>query len=291
MATAARGIGLALAVLGLASGWAYLNLDSGGTPATSTWVVDVNGQDAHRVGPGDSPSFAPDGRLLGSDSEGNLIKIAAGYEPHIDTGGDAAQPAISPTGRIVAYTAYWPDQYSELSLGIALIPATGGTGRPLTHYGSDPAWSPNGRWIAFTTTPPSDTLAGGSRSPGIWMIGVDGTDLHLLIKIDDPIDANPTFDPSGQRIAFAMRGDIYTINTNGNQLRQLTHTGHNQQPAWAPSGGHIAFIHACHGIWLVNPNGSDVTPIAHTNGATDPTWAPNSARLAYERYGPTGCPA
>ena len=121
------------------------------------------------------------------------------------------------------------------------------------------------------------------------MIRADGTDLQRLIKLSDPSTANPTFDASGHRIAFAMRGDIYTINTSGNQLRRLTHTGHDQQPAWAPNGTLIAFIHACQGIWLVNPNGSQVTRIAHTNGATDPAWAPDSARLAYQINGHPTC--
>jgi Tol biopolymer transport system component len=274
-----------LLVVVVAAGWFGLTFGAGDDP-TSTHVVDLNGHDAHEVAAAESPSFTPDGRLLGGDANWNLITIAPPNGPRIATGDLGQEPAMSPNRRTVAYTRCWPDQFSAICGGISLVPANGGTGRPLTDFGDNPAWSPDGRWIVFATMPSSSDTWPSSHLSGIWVIHADGTGRHLLIKLSDPSDANPTFDPSGQWIAFSMNGDIYTINTSGNQLRQLTHTGHDVQPAWAPNGTVIAFIHACRGIWLVNPAGNRATRIPNTNRATDPTWAPTSTRLAYEINGP-----
>jgi hypothetical protein len=277
-----------------------------GWPATTVWVVGVDGRGAHEVATDNSPSFTPDGRLVGGGGPPEFVGIRRGTQPQIGVGGYGDEPAISPNGREIAYgvcSFVCNGGYD----GIGVIAVSGGTSRTLTQWGDNPAWSPNGQWIVFSAPGSSNCcpvaygpLPVPSLGNGVWMIRADGTDLHRLINFgglpadtkpsnSNPSTANPTFDPSGQRIAFSMNGDIYTINTSGDQLRRLTSTGHNMQPTWAPNGTRIAFIHACQGIWLVTPNGSDVTPIPNTAGATDPAWAPDSARLAYEINGHPTC--
>ena len=64
-------------------------------------------------------------------------------------------PQISPDGRSVAYVVTTTDKArNSRSNQIWLVPAAGGAPRQLTSTGSNdrPRWSPDGRWLAFTST-------------------------------------------------------------------------------------------------------------------------------------------
>ena len=65
-------------------------------------------------------------------------------------------------------------------------------------------------------------------------------------------DANwvryPTISPDGSRIAFAYRGDLWTIPVAGGDAEQLTtHDGLETRPIWSPDGSQIAFASDRHG--------------------------------------------
>lgn len=52
----------------------------------------------------------------------------------------------------------------------------------------------------------------------------------------------PAISPNGEAIAFAYKGDIYTVPAKGGRATQLTtHPAHDTQPVWSPDGTKIAF--------------------------------------------------
>src|SRR5689334_14052890 len=55
--------------------------------------------------------------------------------------------------------------------------------------------------------------------------------------------ARATFPGSGGRIAFVRGGDIWTMNGDGSDQRNLTNTPAQDEnhPAWSPDGATIAF--------------------------------------------------
>src|SRR6476659_2331199 len=68
-----------------------------------------------------------------------------------------------------------------------------------THLGSTPAWSPDGRRIAFTG-------AGGiTTQPEIFSMAADGTHLRRLTHnaLDD---SSPAYAPGGHRLVFTRTG-------------------------------------------------------------------------------------
>ncbi|MDX6307678.1 MAG: TolB protein [Nocardioidaceae bacterium] len=103
--------------------------------------------------------------------------------------------------------------------------------------------------------------------------------------------------PSSQvngRIAFATEGDhsqIYTVNPDGSDQRQLTHASNGVQvdaPDWSPDGSQIAYSSDASGfgdVWVMNANGSNQRAIAHTEGWDyyQPRWSPDGSQFAVVR--------
>lgn len=113
-----------------------------------------------------------------------------------DLGGHIEGAALSPDGTQVAFTYDTTDlDSSARTTQIHVVDLTTGRHRPLTDdpAGSyDPAWSPDGQWIAYTSR------QGGGTS--IWAMRADGTNRQRLT--DGAPARGPAWSPDGDRLAF-----------------------------------------------------------------------------------------
>ena len=106
--------------------------------------------------------------------------------------------------------------------------------------------------------------------------------------------------PSGQRIAFAVSqfdaatqeqiDDIYAVDRNGMNVKRLTAArGVDDQPAWSPAGGRIAYRHAETGaradIWIMDADGANAVNLTADFPATSrqsaPAWSADGSRIAF----------
>jgi len=158
----------------------------------------------------------------------------------------------------------------------------------------DPAWSPNGKRIAF------------DRDGHIFTMRADGTHLKKLTKgkhfHGKPFqDAGPAWSPSGKRLVFWRRyetsklpSDLFTIRSDGTDLQELKTPDLDEfDPTWSPKGNRIAFTARealgasttqTPGIYTMRPNGGDVM-LEHEAHALRAglDWSPNAKRLAFSR--------
>jgi Tol biopolymer transport system component len=166
----------------------------------------------------------------------------------------------------------------------------------------DPKVSPDGR-IVFSRT--IRTLPGQSIS-AIFAANIDGTGLTQVTDggPGGSSDIEPTFYPSGRRIAFVrvggpsdpeQRGHLYSIATDGTGLRSLTSgLAEVRTPAVSPTGSQIAFEcrHFRNGLefsWehicSIRPDGShrrDLTPrFKDGQPAIDPDFSPSGGMIAF----------
>jgi len=171
--------------------------------------------------------------------------------------------------------------------------ADGSAERPLTQPGSlnyNPAWSPRGDWIAFTSE-----RAGPAN---LFRMHPDGSDVERLTD-DAAYDDQAAFSPDGRQIAFVSTraagfANLWVLDLATRKARALTTgRGGDFRPAWSPDGHWIAFssdrdsnFPTAKGRWerlqlvdiyLIHPDGSGLKRISqHGNFCGNPKWTTDS---------------
>lgn len=105
-------------------------------------------------------------------------------------------------------------------------------------------------------------------------------------------DIDAAWSPDGSRLAFVSdRGgqwDIWTMNPDGSDVRQLTNTGSRElHPRWSPDGTRLAFrTFSSSGsyIWTVNADGSGATPVSELGNLALPSWSPDGSRIVFMEW-------
>lgn len=204
-----------------------------------------------------------------------------------------AQPDWSPDRTEVVYTANADDEATGAWRLWVLDVATGAT-RPLTAGPADyePEWRADGQWIVFTRIERTDGVP--TRS-AIVAIAPDGSGEHTLLALDSTSYGllNPSWSPSGDRIAFTLSSnlfgsELYVMNADGSGARKLfDHPGwHDIDPVWSPDGRYIAFASgtaARHDIWLIDLVRGVAGAIVQ-QPAWDlrrPAWSPDGAWIVF----------
>jgi eukaryotic-like serine/threonine-protein kinase len=154
-----------------------------------------------------------------------------------------------------------------------------------------PAWSPDGKQIAFIS--PCRERKDSYEGASIYIINANGSG-KIALPASAYGDFDPAWSPDGKRLAFTSLRDryqqIYTIDLVTKEVTRLTNTPaevNTRLPAWSPDGSKIAFTEKRIGvlqIWMIGADGSDPVQ-AVRNGTTYndflPAWSPDGTLLFY----------
>ena len=84
----------------------------------------------------------------------------------------------------------------------------------------------------------------------------------------------PAISPDGNTIAFAYKGDLYSVSVNGGEARQLTtHAAFDSHPVWSPDSKKIAFQSNREGsldIFVIDAKGGAPTRLTTNSGSETP---------------------
>ncbi len=205
----------------MAAGLYLLDLDQGRFQAVSTRGTNF------------APSFSPDGKKLAfcSTMDGNseiYLANSDGKNVHRLTFNSAIDtaPSWSPTNREIAFTS---DRSGTPQ--IYIMDAEGTNVRRVSfggNYFDKPAWSPTG-----------DRIVCASRVENIFDLYVLNLRTKAFTKLTESNARNesPSWSPDGRHIVFAsnLKGgtQVFAIDIDGTNLRQLTFTATNKLPDWS----------------------------------------------------------
>ena len=200
-----------------------------------------------------SPVWSPDGTKIAFISNRNYlfslyVMNADGSNAQLVTDQvlDPGETSWSPDGRKIAFSAgaRFTIGMGKPSIAIYVINVDGGGIAKLTPdsgVNGSPAWSPDGKQIAFV----SDRDGDGTRK--IWMMNADGSNQRST----GILGGQPAWSPDGTKILFTAHrlcgvsapGSIYVVNADGGTSTLLTKDlkdcGSYASAKWSPDGSKI----------------------------------------------------
>ncbi len=206
---------------------------------------------------------------------------AEASEPTLYENLEFLDPAVSPDGTLLAFTAQLAENVQE----IFIMPLPSGSPRQLTTLGASETggavWSPDGTRLAFHSNQRDDF--------DVYLINADGGEPTNLTPNNSSSERDPSFDPSNTaRILIASDQatpgelEIFALPLGSGTVEQLTSDVNGSfTPAVSPDGKFIAFISNRGGdndLYVMNADGSNERLVSRDDENADdfsPAWSPD----------------
>ncbi|MEW6687001.1 MAG: hypothetical protein AB1393_12495 [Candidatus Edwardsbacteria bacterium] len=206
--------------------------------------------------------------------------------------------SFSPDGKKIVYSKKHFGKFGSLIDDLYYFDLKTGKEKQLTHNlrATDPCWSPDGKWIAFSLY-----KLGVSA---IALVDTAGNNLKILSPSNYGFEAfTPSWSSDSKRIVFSVidtnsQRDIAIINSDETEYQKLTDDSFDDRfPVWSPDGAQVAFIsYRSHrpNLYLIHPapflkrcpdnveekcgvksDRREMTQITNVSGGIfNPTWQP-----------------
>jgi len=226
----------------------------------------------------------------------------------------AGSPAISPDGKLVAYTVREPDwEANSYKTEIWIVDVATGKAYQLTNSkksSGSPDWSPDGKRLAFT----SDR----TDKQQLWLIAPGLGEAEQLTTDEDGVGGSFAWSPDGKQIAYTKAdpksdaskerdkkygefevvdadqrlSHIWAVDLATKKSRRLTQGAFTVGSfAWSPDGREIAFDHTINpdpsngdtaDISIVTAADGKIRPLVTQKGPDSrPVWSPDGRHIAF----------
>jgi Tol biopolymer transport system component len=259
----------------------------------------------------DARSIAFDA-ILDRDRELYVIDTKSGQLKHYSFNrAEDFRPVWSPDGRSLLFfrgqgkDTKLPIREQEFDIYMIDVKTKRETRLTTFHgYEGDPAWSPSGQQLVFTSNHLSR-----DENFDIFVKSIRGRGVTRLTDNKAP-DGSPKFSPDGKTIIFVSRRDgydqIYRMNADGSNQRRLLKSGSAEsQPGYSPNGKKIVFMSQRHvkskkgdkptsnsqemEIYIANADGTGAKRLTYRKGMeVSPVFSPDGKSVAFSYQGDDG---
>ncbi|MCP4421861.1 MAG: hypothetical protein GY805_35050 [Chloroflexi bacterium] len=282
-----------------------------------------------------APRLSPDGNQI-AFLDGGLLQT---YDLSARNMQSVPQPSIIDMGPFYAFSGpEWSANGNMLAYAVSTVKIDGeealideflsiwitslgdNAAYPITDWiyvETEPAWSPDGKWLAFAADESKMVFTDGVfvGSTEIYVLDTQclkepETCLSASRQITDwgrlGASSSPIWSPNSKHIAFICSAtenqgeselyqtDICIVDVDGSNLRNLTNTpdAHEKAISWSPNGEYIAYSRSspesgwANDIFVLSVadrNSANITNSPDDEGA--PVWSPDGEWLAFSREG------
>jgi Tol biopolymer transport system component len=207
-------------------------------------------------------------------------------------------------GDVIAYSC---KERKNVWYAVCLMNTDGTEKRRLTEQltTTDPAWSPDGRRIAFTRNEGVGEYT-TFTDDDVFVMDADGDNVQQLTpEADGSSSGQPAWSPDGQAIVYVRGpsiasavvsatplafGELHVMEADGSKRERLTRGEPDAAPAWSPDGRDIVFVRGHDlnkprgdmDLFVVDAAGGTPRRLTHTPHSleTAPAWSPDGTRIA-----------
>jgi TolB protein len=194
-------------------------------------------------------------------------------------------PRIAPDNSRIAFSSLGKEGFQIRMYSLVLGRMVNFNGAGGSNF--SPAWAPNGKDIAYSSSRSGD--------PEIWISDANGSLARRITSFRGP-DVSPVYNPrTGSQIAWISGRtglpQLYIMDTDGSAVQRMTDGGYATSVSWSPNGQFLAFA------WDRKygpgaPGGQDIyvmeiatkrwIQLTHDGGRCDfPSWSPDGRHIVY----------
>jgi Tol biopolymer transport system component len=237
-------------------------------------------------------------------SAGAALAIAVSVGVYLVLSDDPLPPG---TGDVIAYSC---KERKNVWYAVCVMKSDGSEKRRVTDRltTTDPAWSPDGRQIAFTRNEDVGEYT-TFTDDDVFVMDADGVNVRQLTpEVDGTSSSQPAWSPDGRRIAYVRGpsrssavvaatplafGEIVVLDADGGKTTRLTRAEPDAAPAWSPDGREIVFVRGHDlnrssgdmDLFIVDAAGGTPRHLTRSPRSleTAPAWSPDGSRIAFAR--------
>ena len=205
----------------------------------------------------------------------------------------ASAPVASPKG---AKVAWLENEQGKRNVYVAAAPDW--KAKRITNFATDDgeeiaelAWAPDASYLLFVRggdletggDNPNPELSSITPEQELWFAAADGSSVKKLT-----VGQGPAISPAGGLVAFIKGGQIFTMQPNGEDVKNVvTQKGRPGDLHWSHDGQSLAFTTRRTGHSLISIYSLADKSLRYLDASTDhdedPAWSPDDAHLAYLR--------
>ncbi len=290
---------VALIATGLiAAGYSLFFAQKSDAPPSTPVPAQLNHKQlTSQAGTEQYPSLSPDGQWVVYSAESNekydvYLQSVSGQTPFNlteDSPEDNRHPVFSPDGEHIAFRS------SREGGGIFVMGRTGEAVRRVTSSGFNPAWSPDGTKLVYSTESVDLNPLNWAGRTELWWVDV-ATGQQQQLAVENAVQ--PIWSPGGDRIAYvarmgdATRMDIVSLPVDGGKPVAITDDEFTEwSPVWSQGGTHVYFASDRSGsmnLWRIavdeesgHPTGEPEPLTTPATYLAHPSLSADGTRIAY----------